>query len=56
MTMLEWWDRNRKKIGYSVAGINLMSAVVSLAAGYNVNGIISLILGTVVFLDTWMMK
>ena len=46
-----WFDRNRKTIGYTVAGINILSGLSLLSSGQNTNGWLQLFLGGVIALD-----
>ncbi len=52
----EWFSRNRKTIGYVVGGANIGSGIVQIATGNFWPGIVWLILGTSIILDTRMFK
>jgi hypothetical protein len=52
----EWFGRNRKTIGYTVGGINILNGVVSLTLGDTVNGIFWIILGSAIVFDAKMFK
>ena len=47
-----WFDRNRKTIGYTVAGINILNGLSLLSSGQNKNGWLQLFLGGVIASDT----
>ena len=47
-----WFDRNRKTIGYTVAGINILNGLSLLSSGQNTNGWLQLFLGCVIASDT----
>ena len=47
-----WFDRNRKTIGYAVAGLNILSGLSLLASGQNANGWLQIFLGGVIGIDT----
>ena len=52
----EWFGRNRKTIGYVVGGANLGSGIVQIASGSVWPGIVWLVLGASIILDTRMFK
>jgi hypothetical protein len=52
----EWFGRNRKTIGYVVGGANLGSGIVQIASGSFWPGIVWLVLGAAIILDTRMFK
>jgi hypothetical protein len=52
----EWFGRNRKTIGYVVGGANLGSGIVQIASGSFWPGIVWLVLGALIILDTRMFK
>lgn len=47
-----WFGRNRKTIGYSIAGINLLVAVNHLMQGQYGMAILWLVIGTMIAVDT----
>jgi hypothetical protein len=47
-----WFDRNRKTIGYAVAGLNILSGLSLLVSGQNANGWLQIFLGGVIGIDT----
>ena len=49
---IEWFGRNRKTIGYSVGGANILSSIVHLSNGQIVSGIVWLIVGSMIVFDT----
>ena len=49
---LNWFGRNRKTIGYTVGGLNVIDGVVSMAFGDYTNGMLWLVVGTVILIDT----
>ena len=52
----EWFGRNRKTIGYVVGGANIGSGIVQIASGSFWPGIVWLVLGAAIILDTRMFK
>ena len=52
----EWFGRNRKSIGYVVGGANLGSGVGQCYNGEIANGVMMIVLGLAIILDTWMFK
>ena len=49
---LNWFGRNRKTIGYTVGGLNLIDGIVSVLFGDYTNGILWLLVGIVILIDT----
>jgi hypothetical protein len=49
---LNWFGRNRKTIGYTVGGLNVVDGIVSIAFGDYTNGMLWLVVGTVILIDT----
>jgi len=47
-----WFGRNRKTIGYAVAGGNVLCGISLLASGQDTNGWISIFIGSVIAFDT----
>ena len=52
----EWFGRNRKTIGYTVGGINMLNGIISVAIGDIANGIFWIILGSAIVFDAKMFK
>ena len=52
----EWFGRNRKTIGYTVGGINMLNGIISVVAGDIANGIFWIILGSAIVFDAKMFK
>jgi len=52
----EWFGRNRKSIGFVVGGANLGSGIGQIYNGEIGNGIMMIVLGLAIILDTWMFK
>ena len=50
-----WFTENRKKIGYSLGGLNVLGGLGSLANGHTGNGLIQIFAGSVLIFDAWMM-
>jgi len=48
---MEWFGRNRKTIGYTVGGLNVLNGVVSLVTGNFWSGIIFIVLGSAIIFD-----
>jgi hypothetical protein len=55
-TFFEWFGRNRKTIGYTVGGVNLGAGIAAIAGGSFWPGIVWLVLGGSIILDTRMFK
>jgi hypothetical protein len=53
---IEWFGRNRKTIGYSVGGANIVSSIVHLSNGQIVSGVVWLIVGSMIIFDTYEFK
>jgi hypothetical protein len=51
-----WFGRNRKTIGYTVGGLNMLNGIISVAVGDTANGIFWLILGSAIVFDAKMFK
>ena len=52
----EWFGRHRKSIGYVVGGANLGSGIAAIAGGSFWSGIVWLLIGLAIILDTRMFK
>lgn len=50
--ILIWFGRNRKAIGYTVGGLNLLAALSHLARGEIGLAIVWLVIGGMIVLDT----
>ena len=50
-----WLGMNRKKIGYSLGGINVLCGLNALAVGQTSTGFILLFVGFVLAFDAWSM-
>jgi hypothetical protein len=55
-SFLNWFERNRKSIGYVVGGANIGSGLGQLAKGEIANGAMMLLIGLAIVLDTRMFK
>ena len=53
---MEWFGRNRQKIGYTVGGLNVLNGVLSLVAGDFWSGVIFIVLGSALILDAKVFK
>jgi hypothetical protein len=53
---LNWFEQNRKSIGYVAGGANLGSGIGQIIKGDVANGILMLVLGLALILDTRMFK
>ena len=47
-----WVGRNRKTIGYTVAGLNVLSGISLLSSGHDTNGWLLIFLGSIIAFDT----
>ena len=52
----EWFGRNRKTIGYTVGGVNVLNGVSSLALGNTLGGICFIVLGSAIIFDAKVFK
>jgi hypothetical protein len=50
---LEWFDRYRAPIGYTIGGFNLVSGIFETALGNAFSGMFWLVVGAVILFDTW---
>jgi hypothetical protein len=50
--IIDWCSIHRKTIGYTVAGLNILSGLSLLSSGQNTNGWLQLFLGSVIAIDT----
>jgi len=51
-----WVTINRKKIGYTLGGVNILSGVMCLSGyGQVSTGLIQIFVGTFVIFDAWLM-
>jgi hypothetical protein len=53
---IEWFGRNRKSIGYTVGGFNLLVALSHLIQGHIGLAILWLVIGSAIVFDTWEYK
>jgi hypothetical protein len=51
-----WFYRNRKTIGYTIGGLNLVSGIGNLLNGEIVTGVVFVVLGLALILDARMFK
>jgi hypothetical protein len=49
--IINWFTVNRKKIAYTVAGLNILGGLSLLSAGQNTNGWTQIFLGSIIALD-----
>ena len=49
--IIDWCAIHRKKIAYTIAGINILCGLSLLATGQNFNGLVQIFLGGVIALD-----
>jgi hypothetical protein len=53
---ITWFTINRKKIGYTLGGLNVLSGIMCLAGyGQFSNGLIQIFVGTILIFDAWLM-
>jgi hypothetical protein len=48
---MEWFGRNRRTIGYSVGGLNVLNGVLSVSQGDTVSGVCFIVLGAALIFD-----
>lgn len=51
-TAMEWFEKNRKKIGYTIGAVNVLSGLADLSAGNIMLGTIWIVIGTAILFDT----
>ena len=49
--IIDWCAIHRKKIAYTIVGLNILSGLSLLASGQSANGWISIFIGSVIALD-----
>jgi hypothetical protein len=49
--IIDWCTIHRKKIAYTIAGLNVLSGLSLLSSGQDTNGWISIFIGSVIALD-----
>lgn len=52
---ITWFTINRKKIGYTLGGLNLLSGLSLLGTSQAGNGMIQIFVGVVIIFDAWSM-
>jgi hypothetical protein len=53
---ITWFTINRKKIGYTLGGVNILSGIMCLSGyGQFSTGLIQIFVGTFVIFDAWLM-
>lgn len=50
-----WFSENRKKIGYTLGGLNILSGLSLLGSTQASNGMMQIFVGTVLIFDAWLM-
>ena len=53
---IEWFGRNRRTIGYTVGGLNLLVALSHLIQGQYGLMLLGLVIGGMIVFDTWEFK
>lgn len=53
---IDWFDRNRRSIGYGIGGLNIGSGLGQIAVGNVPSGILWVVIGAVIVYDTWTFK
>ena len=53
---IEWFEHNRKSIGYGIGGLNIGSGIGQIAVGNVPSGVLWVIIGAVIMFDTWEFK
>jgi hypothetical protein len=53
---MEWFGRNRKTIGYTIGGINVLNGVASVVLGDTLNGVFFIVLGSAIIFDSKVFK
>jgi hypothetical protein len=50
--IIDWCAIHRKKIAYTIAGLNVLGGISLLLSGQDTNGWLQLFIGSVILLDT----
>jgi hypothetical protein len=53
---MEWFGRNRVKIGYTVGGLNVLNGALSISVGDTWSGIFFIVLGSAIIFDAKVFK
>ena len=53
---IEWFGRNRRTIGYTIGGLNLLVALSHLIQGHYGLMLLWLVIGSMIVFDTWEFK
>jgi hypothetical protein len=53
---IEWFGRNRTKIGYTVGGLNVLNGALSIAVGDPWSGVFFIVLGSAIIFDAKVFK
>lgn len=56
MKFVQWFERNRKTIGYTIGGLNIVSGLGQIADGQFMPGIVWLVLGISLVFDAYKFK
>jgi hypothetical protein len=56
MKFVQWFERNRKSIGYTIGGLNIVSGLGQIADGQVWAGIVWLMLGVALVFDAHQFK
>lgn len=52
---ITWFTINRKKIGYTLGGINVLSGIMCLSGyGQTSTGFIQIFVGSIIIFDAWL--
>jgi hypothetical protein len=53
---ITWFTINRKKIGYTLGSVNILSGIMCLLGyGQFSNGLIQIFVGSIIIFDAWLM-
>jgi hypothetical protein len=50
--IIDWFSIHRKKIAYTIAGLNVLGGASLLLSGQDTNGWLQIFIGSVILLDT----
>lgn len=53
---LEWFDRNRKPIGYTIGALNLLAGISNLANENYTLAVVNFAIAVVLIIDAWRTK
>jgi hypothetical protein len=56
VNFINWYSNNRKPIGYTIGGLNLVSGSFAIMSGSMISGVACLIIGVLIVFDAKVFK